>query len=261
MQTMTIFHAIILGIVEGASEFLPISSTAHLILTAKLLGLAQTDFLKSFEIMIQLGAILSVLVLYWRSFILNGEELKRVMCAFIPTAAIGFFLYKVIKKYLMADLHIILAALFLGGIILILFEKFKSGKENELSCVSQITYKQAFLIGLCQALAVIPGVSRSAATIIGGVFLGIDRKTAVEFSFLLAVPTMAAATGLDLLKNADSFSMDQFGLLAAGFVFSFIVALLCIKGLLIFIKNFSLVSFGVYRIVLSVLFWLFLIRS
>ncbi len=261
MHTMTIFHALIFGVVEGASEFLPISSTAHLILTAKILGLRQTDFLKSFDIVIQLGAILSVLVLYWRSFLMNWEELKRVICAFIPTAIVGFFLYKVVKKYFLGDLHLVLGSLFVGGVILILFEKFKSGEDNDPSCVNDITYKQAFLIGLCQAIAVVPGVSRSAATIVGGVLLGLDRKTAVEFSFLLAVPTMAAATGLDLVKNANSFSMDQFGLLAAGFVLSFIIALICIKGLLLFIKNYSFVGFGIYRIVISVLFWLFLVRS
>lgn len=259
MQELTLFQAFIFGIVEGASEFLPISSTAHLILTAKILGLAQTDFMKSFEIVIQLGAILSVLVLYWRSFLIKWEELKRVICAFIPTGIVGFILYKLIKKYLFEDFNIILGALFLGGVVLILFEKIQKNESEKVSALDKITYRQAFLIGLCQALAVIPGVSRSAATIIGGVLLGVSRKTAVEFSFLLAVPTMAAATALDLLKSSGSFSMDQFGFLAVGFVTSFVVALACIKGLLAFVKNYSFVSFGVYRILIAVLFWIFIV--
>lgn len=255
---MNYLQALILGIVEGASEFLPISSTAHLILTAKLLGLEQTEFLKSFEIAIQLGAILSVVALYWRSFLLNREELKRIICGFIPTAIVGFALYKVIKKYLMADLEIILGALFVGGIVLILFEKLRTPHEEKESGVEKITYKQAIIIGLCQSLAVIPGVSRSAATIIGGVLLGVGRKTAVEFSFLLAVPTMAAATALDILKNAKSFSQGQIGVLAVGFLASFVVAFICIKTFLVYIQRHSFVGFGIYRILVTVVFWLLL---
>ena len=258
---MNYFHALIFGMVEGFSEFLPISSTAHLMLTAHLLKLPQTNFLKSFQIAIQLGAILSVVVLYWRSFLINFEELKRVICAFIPTGIIGFGLYKLIKKYFMDDLNIVLAALFLGGIVLILFEKFHRPQGEAPSGVAQISYRKAFLIGVFQSFAVVPGVSRSAATIIGGVLLGVERRTVVEFSFLLAVPTMAAATTLDLLKNAGSFSSDQFGFLAVGFLASFFVALLCIKGLLAFIKKFSFVSFGIYRILIAILFWIFLMRS
>lgn len=261
MEHMTILQALIFGIVEGASEFLPISSTAHLILTARLLGLQQTDFLKSFEIVIQVGAILSVLVLYWRSFLINFEELKRVVCAFVPTAIVGFALYKVVKKFFMGDLNIVLGALFIGGIVLILFERFRKPNEADVSGVGQISYRQAFLIGLFQALAVVPGVSRSAATIVGGVLIGVNRKTSVEFSFLLAVPTLAAAAGLDLLKNADQFSTNHLGLLAVGFLASFVVALICIKGLLAFIKNYSFVGFGIYRILIALLFWFFILRA
>lgn len=255
---MNYLHAIIFGIVEGASEFLPISSTAHLILTAKLLGLDQTEFLKSFEIAIQLGAILSVVVLYWRSFLVNFEELKRIICAFIPTAIVGFLLYKVVKHYFMGNLNVVLSALLLGGIVLILFEKFKKNQENKTSAVSQIPYHKAALIGLFQSLAVIPGVSRSAATIVGGLLLGIERKTIVEFSFLLAVPTMAAATALDLLKNANTFSRDQFGFLAVGFIASFVVAIVCIKWLLSFIQKRDFTLFGVYRILIALIFFLIL---
>ncbi len=261
MESLTLFQALIFGVVEGFSEFLPISSTAHLILTAHVLGLPQTEFLKSFEIAIQSGAILSVVVLYWRSFLRNWEELKRIFCGFIPTAVVGFVLYKIIKKYFMGDLNIVLAALFLGGIVLILFEKWGSSAQKSEGGVGNMTYRQALLIGLCQSLAVIPGVSRSAATIISGVLLGVGRKTAVEFSFLLAVPTLAAATGLDILKNADSFSKDQFGVLAVGFIASFVVALICIKTFLALIQKHSFAAFGVYRIVIALVFWFFLLRA
>lgn len=261
MENMNLFHAFIFGVVEGASEFLPISSTAHLILTAHLLNLPQTESLKSFEIIIQLGAILSVLVLYWRSFLIKWEELKRVACAFVPTAMIGFLLYKVIKNYFFEELNIILGALFIGGIILILFERGRGKNSAGDTGVGQIPYRKAFLIGLCQALAVIPGVSRSGATIVGGVLLGVERKTAVEFSFLLAVPTMAAATFLDILKNPEIFSKGQWSVLVVGFVTSFAVAFLCIQGLLAFVKNHTFVGFGVYRIILAVIFGVFLLGS
>ncbi len=256
---MNLFHSIIFGAVEGAAEFLPISSTGHLMLTAHLLGLSQTEFLKSFEIAIQLGAILSVVALYWRSFLVNFEVLKRVLAAFLPTAVIGFILYKSIKKFLMGDIKIVLWSLLVGGILLIIFDKVEEGKERSIRSVAEIPYLKAFWIGVCQALAVIPGVSRSAATIVGGSLLGVERKTIVEFSFLLAVPTMAAATALDLLKSAGEFSKDQCVFLSAGFLASFIVATLVIKWLLAFIKHHGFTRFGIYRILVALLFF-FLIR-
>lgn len=252
---MNAFHAFILGIVEGISEFLPISSTGHLILTSRLLGISQTEFVKTFEIAIQLGAILSVIVLYWKKFLMNLEVLKRVCTAFLPTAIIGFALYKIIKKFLLGNSHIVVWALFIGGLFLILFELFHREKENAVTQVASISYKQAILIGVFQSIAVIPGVSRSAATIIGGLTLGLRRDAIVEFSFLLAVPTMLAATLLDLFKNANAFTQGQFTLLGIGFVTSFIVAILAIKFLIRFIKNHSFISFGVYRILIALLFW------
>lgn len=254
---MDLISALILGIVEGITEFLPISSTGHLILTAHLLKIAQTDFLKSFEIAIQLGAILSVVVLYWRSLIADIKALKRVLAAFIPTAIIGFLLYKVIKNYLLGNERIVLISLFLGGIFLILFELLYREKETASSSIADISYGQAVAIGLFQSISVIPGVSRAAATICGGLLLGLKRKTIVEFSFLLAVPTMLAATGFDLIKSAGSFSSAQFGLLAVGFIVSFITAIFGIKFLLNFIKGHNFVSFGIYRIAAALLFWLF----
>ena len=257
---MNYFHAIILGIVEGVSEFLPISSTGHMILTAKILGLSQSEFIKSFEIIIQLGAILAVVALYWRKMLLNPEIMKRVLAAFVPTMVIGFILYKIIKKFLLEDYRIVLASLAVGGLFLIFFEKFYRGPEKKIESIAEISYPKALWIGLCQALAVIPGVSRSAATIIGGLYAGVERSVIVEFSFLLAIPTMAAATGLDLLKSAGSFSFDQFGLLAAGFIVSFLVAILCVRWFLGYVRKHSFVAFGVYRLLLVLAFCL-LIRG
>ncbi|MBI4158556.1 MAG: undecaprenyl-diphosphatase UppP [Candidatus Yanofskybacteria bacterium] len=254
---MTFFNSIILGVVEGFTEFLPISSTGHLILSSHLLKLEQSDFLKSFEIAIQLGAILSVVVLYFKRFLLNFEVIKRVVVAFIPTAVIGFLLYGFIKNTLFGSEATVLWSLLLGGIVLIVFEfwyskmALKINKQNSLL----LSYRHCFFIGLFQALAVIPGVSRAGATILGGLWLGVPRKTIVEFSFLLALPTMAGATGLDLLKNASSFSYDQFGIFAAGFVVSFITAVLAIKFLLSFIQKHTFVSFGIYRIILAIVFF------
>jgi undecaprenyl-diphosphatase len=252
---MTYFDTLILGIVEGVSEFLPISSTGHLILASYLLHLKQTDFQKSFEIAIQLGAILSVVVLYWRALLVNFEILKKVITAFIPTAILGFIFYKIIKRVLLGSNTVVLYSLLIGGVFLILFELWHREKENASGELSDISYSKSLIIGLCQAVAMIPGVSRSAATIIGGLILGIKRKTIVEFSFLVSVPTMAAATGFDLMKSGGYFSLEEFHLLLVGFISSFIVALLSIKWLIHFIKNHTFISFGIYRILISLLFW------
>ncbi|HEY4514420.1 MAG TPA: undecaprenyl-diphosphate phosphatase [Candidatus Paceibacterota bacterium] len=251
---MNIFDAAILGLVEGITEFLPISSTGHLILTAKLLELPQSEFLKSFEIAIQLGAICAVLLLYWRSF-LELPVLKKIAAAFIPTALIGFALYSFIKEYLIGNEKVVLVALALGGIILIIFELLHKESATASESIAAISYGQAVAIGFFQAIAVIPGVSRSAATIIGGLLSGLKRTTIVEFSFLLAVPTMAAATGLDVLKSYSSFNSGDALLLLAGFVTAFLVAIVVIKFFLRFIKTHSFISFGVYRILIAALFW------
>ncbi len=252
---MDLLGAFILGVIEGVSEFLPISSTGHLILATDFLGIEQSEFVKSFEIIIQFGAILSVVVLYWKSF-LKIEILKRLIIAFIPTGIIGLALYGVIKTYLLGSEQVVLWALFIGGAVLIIFELLYKEPQNLEPNTEAITYKQSFFVGLFQSVAIIPGVSRSAATIVGGLLLGLNRQTIVEFSFLLAVPTMLAATGLDVVKNASTFSFDQFGVLAVGFVTSFVVALLSIKFLLGFVRKHTFIPFGIYRIALAVLFWL-----
>lgn len=254
---MTILQSVILGIIEGVTEFLPISSTGHLILASSVLGVIPSDFSKSFEIVIQLGAILAVVVLYWHSFF-NIDLLKKLAAAFIPTGIIGLALYHVLKTYLLGNNLVVLASLFFGGIILILFERWQGKKEDAAPVAAPLTYRQAVAIGFFQAVAIIPGVSRSAATILGGITLGIARPVIVEFSFLLAVPTMLAATGLDLLKTSTSFTPHEWLTLAIGFGVSFIVAMPSIRWLLSYVRNHSFTGFGVYRVLLSLLFAAFL---
>lgn len=252
---MSLLHAFILGIVEGITEFLPISSTGHLILTAHTLNIKQTEFLKSFEIAIQLGAILAVVVLYWKTLIKGWGIWKRILVAFLPTACIGVILYKLIKKFLLGNDAVVLWSLFIGGILLIVFEFFYREKEDARGSIDSISYKQSFCIGLFQSVAVIPGVSRAAATIIGGLSLGLKRKAIVEFSFLLAIPTMLAATALDLVRSANAFDTHQLFSLCAGFFVSFAVAAVTIKFLLRFIKRHNFILFGIYRICVAILFW------
>jgi undecaprenyl-diphosphatase len=256
---VNILHAVIFGMVEGVSEFLPISSTGHLILTAQILNVSQSDFIKSFEIAIQLGAIFSVVVLYFKSLLLDLKIIKRLIIAFIPTAIIGLIFYKLARRFLLGNSHVVIWSLLIGGIFLIVFELLHREKADAIDNVASISYSQAIFIGLFQSIAIIPGVSRSAATIIGGLLLGLKRKTIVEFSFLLAVPTMLAATALDLSKNVNTFTNSQFIFLLVGFITSFIVALLAIKFLIAFIQRHSFMAFGVYRILIALLFF-FLVR-
>jgi len=257
---MSFIHAIILSIVEGISEFLPISSTGHQILAASILNIPQTEFVKSFEIFIQLGSICSVVFLYWKVFFKNLEIWKKIIVAFIPTGIIGLTLYKIVKQFLLGNAYVTLLALLIGGIVLIILELVYKEQEHHVSDIEKISYKTAFFIGLFQSISIIPGVSRAAATIMGGLLLGTKRKTAVEFSFLLAVPTMLAATGLDLVKTHLSFSGYEFSLLAVGFVSSFIVAILAIKFLLQFVQNHTFIPFGIYRIILAILFFFFVLK-
>ncbi len=237
------------------TEFLPVSSTGHLVLMSQLLNIPKTGFLKSFEIIIQMGGITAVVFLYWKSF-LNLELIKKLAVAFIPTGIIGLALYKIVKEHLLGNSYVVLWSLALGGIALILFELWYKGRVAHGDGVDGITYKQSFLVGLVQVVAIIPGVSRSGATIVGGMLLGMTRATIVEFSFLLAVPTMAAATGLDLLKNYSSFSSSDFEFLAVGFIFSFVTAVFAIQYLLKYIRNHTFIAFGIYRIVAAFLFWM-----
>ena len=265
---MTILQTIILGIVEGVTEFLPVSSTGHLILASRVMGVADSDFLKSFEISIQFGAILAVVVLYWRRIWESKNLWKKILVAFVPTAIIGFLGYKILKHYLLSSASLVLWSLFLGGVVLILFELwYKHKKElyhktdgHQNIGIDEISYKKSFFTGLWQSLAIIPGVSRSGATIMGGLAMGIGREAIVEFSFLLAIPTMAAATGYDLLKSGASFAGQEWGLLALGFMVSFLVAMLAIKWFIAYVKNHSFIWFGVYRIIIALVFYLLIFQ-
>jgi len=252
---MNLLHAFVFGVVEGITEFLPVSSTGHLILTARLFCVHQTEFLKSFEIAIQVGAILAVIVLYWKTLVKGWFIWRRILLAFLPTAVIGAAFYRTVKAHLLGNNEVVLWSLFLGGIFLIIFELFHREDSLATADIAAVSVRQAFLIGLFQSVALIPGVSRAAATIIAGLLLGLRRKAIVEFSFLLAIPTMLAATALDLAKTANTFGSEQYLLLGVGLGVSFLVAMLAIKSLLVFIKRHSFIAFGIYRIMLAALFW------
>lgn len=259
---MDLFQVIILSITEGITEFLPISSTGHMILVSDLLKITQTEFIKSFEIIIQLGAILAVVVLYFKTLISKTKLWVPLLLAFLPTAILGLVFYKVVKTYLLGNTNITLIAIFAGGVVFIVFEKWYSKRSTKpIGDMSHITNKQALIIGLCQSVSMIPGVSRSAATILGGLFLGLSKKTALEFSFLLAIPTMIAATGLDLIKTGFNFNNQEITFLIIGLFGAFITALIAIKFFLNFVQNHTFIPFGIYRIILAIVFWLFLIKS
>ena len=251
---MSIFDVVILSALEGITEFLPISSTGHLILASNLLGIENDAFLKSFQIIIQLGAILAVLTLFWRKF-LNYKLLSKLFVAFVPTGVCGLFLYPYIKQ-LFHPLTVVYA-LISGGILFVILELFLKNKPSAINSLESISYKRAFCIGLFQCLAMLPGTSRSGSTIFGGLLLKLDRKIATEFSFLLAVPTMFVASGYDIYKNIDTFGKGDLSMLLFGVFLTFVFAIIAIKVLLKFISNFSYISFGVYRIIIGIIFFCF----
>lgn len=257
---MDILQAILLGIVEGISEFLPISSTGHLVLATELLKIPQTEFVKSFEVIIQLGAILAVVLLYYKRLIKSRALWPIIILAFIPTAIVGFTLYPMIKGVLLGNTQVTLWALFLGGIALIVWELFYKEQPHHSNKVEDLSYKKALLVGVFQSFSVVPGVSRAASTIIGGLTVGLTRKAAVELSFLLAVPTMVAATGLDLIKSDFSFSANEWMILSIGFITAFLTAIAAVKFFLKYIADHTFIAFGIYRIVLALVFWIFIVN-
>jgi undecaprenyl-diphosphatase len=252
-----IFDAIILAVVEGLTEFLPVSSTGHTILAAALLNIAQTSFVKSFELSLEFGSILAVVVLYWRYF-LDVEVIKRLIAGFIPTGVVGLLIYRFFKDVLFGNEQVVLWALLLGGIAIILFE-LTYKERYEIDDMSKIPYRYCLLIGVFQSFSVIPGLSRSAPTIMGGLFLGMKRQTIVLYSFLLAVPTMIAASGYDLVMSFNQFSGSDVNLLLVGFLTSFIVAMPSIKFFLGYVRKHDFIPFGIYRILLVVVFYFFVI--
>jgi undecaprenyl-diphosphatase len=258
---MTVIQTLILSVVEGLTEFLPVSSTAHLVLASQLLQVAQTDFVKSFEVIIQLGAILAVVALYFKELLKNVRLWFKIILAFLPSAVIGFFLYDFIKERLIGNGIVTALALIIGGVVFTLIDRNKPSalinSDRQVS-LKDLPPVKLLAIGLAQCLAMIPGVSRSAASIFGGVLAGLNKNDAVKFSFFLAIPTMLAATALDLYKSNFSFSQYEMLLLALGFVGAFLTALVAIKSFIKFVQKYTFLPFGLYRIAVG-LFWLFAI--
>lgn len=249
---MNLIQIIVLSIVEGITEFLPISSTGHLILVTNLLKIQHTEFVKSFEIIIQLGAILAVVVIYFKKLVLslNWKLYKNILTAFLPSTIIGLVAYKYIKMYLIGNSAIVIWSLLIGGIVMLLFEKFYHPTNNK-----QLTTRGYLTIGLFQILSMIPGVSRAFATIFGGMVVGMNRKEATEFSFFLAIPTMFAASALDLVKTDPSvWSNSNINTLVIGFVASFITAYIVVKWLIKFVQTHDFKIFGWYRILIAIIF-------
>lgn len=263
---MSILEVIILGIVEGITEFLPISSTGHLILASHLLNIVNNNSLKTFLIVIQFGAILAVLILYFKNF-LRFNTLKKLFVAFLPIGIAGLTIYKFLKNYLLGNYLVVIITLFLGGLIMLILEnrynkkinKEKVGKavkENTKKDLDEINLKQSFYLGLWQCLSLIPGVSRSGATIIGGLLMGLNRELIIKFSFLLAVPTMFVAGVYDLYKNYNYLQTDDIKNITFGFMISFVFALIFIKWLLSYVRKNNFKIFGWYRIIIAIIFTL-----
>jgi undecaprenyl-diphosphatase len=254
---MTIFtHAFILGVIEGITEFLPISSTAHLILVSKILNIQQNDFHKFFEVFIQIGAISAVIFNYFYLLSQNRDLIKKLIISFVPTATIGFLLYKIIKNVFFENFLVIAFAFIFLGLIFILLEKLISKNKLKLDLtLNKLSYKQAFLIGVSQALAVIPGISRAGAVISVMLILKFRREEAVLYSFLLAVPTIISAGLYDLYKTGFNqlFNLQNVLYLSVGFITSFIFALLTIRWFIKYLQKNNLILFGLYRIIIGIL--------
>ncbi|TVY07402.1 undecaprenyl-diphosphate phosphatase [Paenibacillus cremeus] len=262
--------AVIIGIVEGLTEFLPVSSTGHMILAGSLLGIPDSDeMMKTFEIVIQLGAILAVVIVYWKRILRlfglskdkprsgRGMNLIHILLAIVPVLLLAYATKDFIKHYLFSP-YTVLIGLVLGGILLIIGEKSKT--EITAHDVDELSYKQAFIIGLWQILSLWPGFSRSGSTIAGGMLAGASRGAAADFTFIIAIPVMVCATGYEMLKSLDQFTSNVFGFFAIGFIVSFVVALLAVVTFIKFVQKFNLSYFAYYRFIIAVLYWLFLLR-
>lgn len=249
---MTTAQAIVLAIVEGLTEFLPVSSTGHMIVASSIMGIAEEPFTKTFTVSIQLGAIMSVVVLYYKRFLQSIAFYQRLIIAFIPAAILGFLMDDLIDM-LLSNVLVVAFSLLAGGVLLVFIDSLLKGGTGDSS--QQVTYPNAFKIGLFQCIAMIPGVSRSAATIIGGLYCKLDRKTAAEFSFFLAVPTMFAATLYKIYKFAKEglgVTSDEVNLLIIGNLVGFLVAGLAIRSFISFLTKHGFVLFGYYRIIVGV---------
>jgi len=251
---MDIIQAIILGVIEGATEFLPISSTGHMIIASQWMGLSQTDSNKAFEVIIQLAAILAVVANYRDRFVINAVNIdlwKKVVLAFIPLGLVGLLFHKQIKAMFTVD---IVAIMFIvGGVVFLIIEYFQKNKQQPVQRLEDMSYAHAGWIGIAQVFALIPGTSRAGASIVGALLVGLSRKASAEFSFLLALPVMLAASGFDLLKHYQDFTDSNLLALGAGFVVAFISAWLVMRLFIRFLERFTFVAFGVYRILFGTL--------
>lgn len=254
---------IILAIVEGMTEFLPVSSTGHMILVEKFIGSGNLskEFMDSFLIIVQLGAILAVVIYFWdkltpfvktkQEFVLRMRLWIKVIIGVLPAVVIGLLLDDYISEYFLGNVFVVASTLIFYGILLIVIEKYYKG-QSSVNSIGKLSYKMAFIIGFFQCLAMIPGTSRSGATIIGALLLGLSRGVATEFSFFLAIPTMFGATFLKILKNGLHFSTLEWQLIGVGSLVAFFVAYLVIKWFMAYIKKRDFVFFGVYRIILGI---------
>ncbi len=254
---MSLIQAILLGIVEGLTEFLPISSTFHLIFTSRILGIPNTEFLKMFEVFIQTGAILPVLLILGKEYWQDRELSKKVLFSFFPTAVVGLILHRLIKDVFFESYGVMMGVFIAVGVAFILVERWlnKSVSSQTLTTIKNMTYSQAALIGLIQALAVLPGVSRAGAVIVGMLLLRFSRVEATKYSFLLAVPTILAASALDVVKTRGllmTVGSQNLLLMMVGFGCAFVSGLVVTKWFLGFVKGHSLNVFGWYRIVIGV---------
>ena len=249
---MDIFQAIIIGIIEGFTEFLPISSTGHMIVASEFLGLAQDEAIKAYEVIIQFAAILAVMLIYRDKITFKKIDLwMKLLAAFMPLAIVGFIFKDQIKA--LFSVEIVAWMFIIGGIVFLVVEHFYQEKPHHINDVEKTSYPQAMWIGFAQLFSFIPGTSRAGATIIGGLLVGLNRKASSDFSFLLAIPVMGAVSGYDLLKHYHEFAGANWIAFSLGFIVAFIVAFATIKLFLAFIQKFSFIPFGIYRIIFGII--------
>jgi len=249
---LDIFQAIIIGIIEGFTEFLPISSTGHMIVASKFMGIEETALINAYQVIIQFAAIMAVMLLYKEKITFKKVDLwMKLFVAFLPLAIVGFIFKDVIKT--LFNVETVAWMFIIGGVVFLVVEYFYTEKEHHIKDVEKVSYTQALWVGIAQIFSLVPGTSRAGATIIGGLLTGLDRKTSMEFSFLLAIPVMAAVTGYDLLKHYQDFADANWGAFIVGFITAFIVAYVTIKLFLVFIERFTFVAFGVYRIIFGII--------
>jgi len=249
---LDILQAIIIGIIEGFTEFLPISSTGHMIVASKFLGIEESALIKAYEVIIQFAAILAVMLIYRDKLSFSKIDLwKKLLLAFLPLAGIGYIFKDHIKT--LFSVEVVAIMFIIGGIIFLIVEYYYKEETSHTIDVEAVSYKQALWVGFAQIFSLIPGTSRAGATIVGGLLTGMDRKTSAEFSFLLAIPVMAAVSGYDLLKHYQDFADANWGAFVIGFIVAFVVAYLTIKLFLVFLQRFTFVPVGIYRIVFGII--------